>query len=135
VNGTEWRWVSEDVALAIHDEQIAEHGGLAGVRDLALLQSALARPQNLAAYANPDLAELAASYAVGIARNHPFLDGNKRTALVVAAGVFLPLNGYKLAASDAETVTIMLSVADGSMPEKDFAAWLRAHLQPYTAGR
>ena len=124
-----WRWVSEDVVLAIHDEQLAEHGGLAGLRDKSLLLSALARPQHLAAYANPDVADLAASYAVGIARNHAFIDGNKRTALVVAAGVFLPLNGYKLLASDEEAVRSMLSIADGSMSEPEFSVWLRTYFR------
>ncbi len=127
---TEWRWVAEDVVLAIHDEQLAEHGGMKGLREESLLLSALARPQNLAAYGTPDVADLAASYAVGIARNHAFIDGNKRTALVVAAGVFLPLNGYKLTASDGETVRVMLSVADGTMPEEELATWFRNHLAP-----
>lgn len=130
MNEENWRWIAEDVVLAVHDEQIAEHGGLAGVRDLPLLQSALARPRNLAAYGDPGVADLAASYAVGIARNHAFLDGNKRTALVVAAGIFLPLNGYALAASNTECVRVMLAVADGSMPEPDFVAWLRANIRP-----
>jgi death-on-curing protein len=130
VSQEEWRWVAEDVVLAIHDEQLAEHGGMKGLRDESLLLSALARPQNLAAYGTPDVADLAASYAVGIARNHAFIDGNKRTALVVAAGVFLPLNGYKLTASDGETVRVMLSVADGSMPEEELASWFRTHTVP-----
>ncbi len=125
-----WHWVSEDVVLAIHDEQLAEHGGMAGLRDRSSLLSALARPQHLATYGNPDAADLAACYAVGIARNHAFIDGNKRTVLVVAAGVFLPLNGYKLAASDGETVRVMLSVADGSMPEQELASWFRTHSMP-----
>ncbi len=103
---------------------------MAGLRDRSLLLSALARPQHLANYGNPDVADLAACYAVGIARNHAFIDGNKRTALVVAAGVFLPLNGYKLAASDGETVRVMLSVADGSMPEGELASWFRTHIMP-----
>ena len=123
----EWRWVAEDVVLAIHDEQLAEHGGMKGLRDKSLLLSALARPQNLAAYGTPDVAELAASYVMGIARNHAFIDGNKRTALVVAAGVFLPLNGYKLTASDGETVRVMLTVAEGSMAEQELALWFRTH--------
>ena len=126
----DWRWVSVDVVLAVHDEQLAEHGGIKGLRDESLLLSALARPQNLAAYGTPDVADLAASYAVGIARNHAFIDGNKRTALVVAAGVFLPLNGYKLTASDGETVRVMLSVADGSMAEQELALWFREHSAP-----
>jgi death-on-curing protein len=130
VSDLQWRWVSTNVVLAIHDEQIAEHGGLPGLRDDSLLLSALARPQNLAAYGNPDIADLAAAYAFGIARNHPFLDGNKRSALTVAAGVFLPLNCYELAASDADTVRVMLEVAGGSMPEPDFAAWLRGNIRP-----
>ncbi|MGB7266134.1 MAG: type II toxin-antitoxin system death-on-curing family toxin [Terracidiphilus sp.] len=125
----EWRWISEAVVLAVHDEQLAEHGGLAGIRDRSLLLSALARPRHLAVYGNPDVADLAASYAVGIVRNHAFLDGNKRTALVVAAGVFLPLNGYKLSASDGETVRVMLAVADGTTPEQELASWIRSNIQ------
>ncbi len=99
-----------------------------GIRDLALLQSALARPQNAAAYGSQDIADLAAAYAFGIARNHPFLDGNKRTAWVVAE-TFLLKNGYNLDASDRESLPIMLSVADGSLPEPEFAGWLRAHIE------
>lgn len=129
----QWRWVSSNVVLAIHDEQIAEHGGMPGLRDESLLLSALARPQNLAAYGNPDIADLAAAYAFGIARNHPFLDGNKRTSITVAAGVFLPLNGYKLTASDADTVAAMLAAAEGSIPEQDFAAYLRSNHKSYRA--
>ena len=113
----------------MHDEQIAEHGGLAGVRDLGLVLSALARSQNLAAYGNPDIADLAAAYAVGIARNHAFLDGNKRTAWV-AAETFLLKNGYELIASDEAGVTAMLAVAEGSMPEPEFAIWVRTYIRP-----
>jgi len=130
VSQKKWRWVSVDVVLAVHDEQLAEHGGKQGLRDESLLLSALARPQSLAAYGAPDLADLATSYAVGIARNHAFIDGNKRTALVVAAGVFLPLNGHKLIAGDGETVRVMLSVADGSMADEELAAWFRTHIVP-----
>ena len=99
------------------------------MRDLPLLQSALARPQNLAAYGNPDIADVAASYTIGIARNHAFLDGNKRTAWVVAE-TFLLKNGYELIARDEDGVTAMLAVADGSMPEQEFAIWLRTYIRP-----
>jgi death-on-curing protein len=126
----EIRWVSESVVLALHDEQLAEHGGAPGIRDNSLLLSALARPRNIAAYASPDLADLAAAYAVGIARNHAFIDGNKRTAIVVAAGVFLPLNGYELTASNEEIVRVMLAVADGSLLEDQLAAWFREWMRP-----
>jgi death-on-curing protein len=121
--------VAENAIYAIHDEQIAEHGGLAGVRDKALLLSALARPQNLLAYGTPDIADLAAAYAVGIARNHPFLDGNKRTAIVEAGGVFLPLNGYELVADNREIVRVMLAVAEGLMPDAELAAWFRTYMK------
>lgn len=122
--------VLESVVVALHDEQLAEHGGAPGVRDESLLLSALARPRNIAAYATPDLADLAAAYAVGIARNHAFIDGNKRTAIVVAAGVFLPLNGYELAASNQDIVRVMLAVADGSLPEDQLAARFREWMRP-----
>ena len=124
-----WRWVAENVVYAVHDEQIAEHGGLAGVRDKELLLSALARPQHLEVYGNPDVADLAAAYAVGIARNHPFLDGNKRTALVVAGGVFLPLNGYEIVADNREIVRVMLAVAEGLMDDAELGAWFRTYMK------
>lgn len=124
-----WRWVAAEVLLAVHEEQLAEHGGAAGVRDLGLLESALARPQNQAAYGNPDAADLAASYGVGLAKNHPFIDGNKRTAFV-AVELFLALNGHDLVADDADCVLTMLSVAAGSLDEPGFAAWLRTHSRP-----
>ena len=127
---TGWRWISEATALAIHDEQLAEHGGLPGVRDITLVQSALFRPKNLFAYGNPDLAELSASYAFGISRNHGFLDGNKRTAFVVAL-VFLLDHGYELTASDEEAVAEMLAVADGEISESELATWFRSHSRPY----
>lgn len=130
MNGKEIRRVLESVVLALHDEQLAEHGGAPGVRDHSLLLSALARPRNIATYSNPDLADLAAAYAAGIARNHAFVDGNKRIAIVVAAGVFLPLNGYELTASNEEIVRIMLAVADGSMAEPKLAAWFRKWMRP-----
>ena len=123
----DWRWVSSEVALAAHREQLAEHGGGDGIRAAALLESAMARPLNLAAYEEPDAAALAASYAYGIARNHPFVDGNKRTALVVSE-TFLMLNGYELEASDADLVLTFLALAAGDLSEADLAQWFRDHI-------
>lgn len=124
---TDWHWVQEDVACAIHLEQLREHGGGAGVRDLGLLQSALARPENLAAYGDPDVAALAASYGFGIARNHPFIDGNKRTAYVVCE-LFLALNGYVLTTSDADSTLTFLALAAGDLTEDALANWIRANI-------
>jgi death-on-curing protein len=126
---SQWTWIEESVVWAVHEAQLAEHGGLAGVRDAGLLASALARPINLAAYDAPDAAALAAAYAFGIARNHPFLDGNKRTAFVCAE-LFLALNGSTLLADDASCVSIMLALAGAELPEADFAAWLRTNSSP-----
>jgi death on curing protein len=123
-----WIWLSSDVLLAVHDEQLAEHGGGSGVRDLGLSESALARPRNLVNYGSPDVCDLAAAYGYGLARNHPFVDGNKRTAFV-AVELFLVLNGYELLADDANCVLTMLAVAAGSMAEPAFAQWLRDHTQ------
>lgn len=123
---TEWRWLSEALVLAIHDEQLAEHGGRVGIRDRGLLQSALARPINLATYGDPDAFALAAAYAFGIARNHPFIDGNKRTAFVAAA-VFLLDNGYEIDAAEEAVVTVMLGVSDSTFSESKLASWLRAN--------
>ena len=120
-------WISELFAIAIHDRQLAEHGGPSGTRDNTLLQSALSKPQNLNAYGDPDLAELAASYAFGIARNHPFVDGNKRTAFVVCE-TFLALNGVELTANDVDCVLIMQDLAAGEITEAEFAAWVRNNL-------
>ncbi len=122
-------WNSLDVALAIHDAQLAEHGGGEGVRDLGLLDSALARPLNLSADAAPDLPAMAAALGFGLARNHPFVDGNKRTAFV-AVETFLGLNGLDLMADDAACVIAMLELAAGDMAEDAFADWLRAHTTP-----
>lgn len=119
-----WRWVDRAVLLAVHDMQLAEHGGAEGLRDAALLDSALAKPLNLAAYGEPDAAALAASYGYGIARNHAFIDGNKRTALV-AAELFLRVNGWQLIASDPDCIFTMLAVASGDLTEDAFAVWLR----------
>ena len=127
-----WTWVVDSVALAIHEAQLAEHGGLSGLRDEGLFLSAMARPQNVAAYGDhPDAADLAAAYAFGLARNHPFLDGNKRTAFVVME-LFLSLNGWTLDADDAECISTMESVAAGDLPEKNLAVWLRSHQVPHT---
>ena len=123
-----WVWVDPKVLLAVHDEQLAEHGGAAGTRDAGLFESALARPRNLAHYGQPDTADLAAAYGCGIARNHPFIDGNKRTAFV-AVELFLRLNEQDLAAHDSDCVLTMLSVAAGTLDEAAFAAWLRGHIQ------
>jgi len=119
-----WPWVALDVVLAIHDRQLAEHGGLPGTRDAALVESALARPQNLAAYGEPDAADLAAAYAHAIAKNHGFSDGNKRTAWVVAR-LFLRLNGVTLKFNPADAVAVMLGVAGGMVSEPELAAWFR----------
>lgn len=123
-------WISEALALAIHERQLAEHGGSSGVRDAGLLQSALARPLQAWSYGDPppDLASLAAALAHGLARNHPFVDGNKRTAHVCYR-VFLKLNGAELVASDEEKYLRMIALADGSLDETGFAAWLRAHVR------
>ena len=123
-----WIWILESVVYAIHSEQLAEHGGLDGIRDPSLLESALSRPQNLAYYENPDFADLAAAYGYGLARNHPFYDGNKRTAFVVVE-LFLMLNGYQLMANDQECIIAMLDVASGSISEQDFASWIRENSQ------
>lgn len=126
-------WLSKDLMLAIHDEQLAEHGGGVGVRDAGLLGSALTRPQNRFAYdPSSDLSSLAAAYAFGLARNHPFVDGNKRTAFV-AAEVFLDLNGMTVTASDEDCVLTMIRLAAGEMDEAEYAAWLRAN--SITSGR
>jgi death on curing protein len=117
-------WLSRELILAIHDEQLAEHGGLPGLREPGLLDSALARPLNCAGYGEPDVAELAAVYALGIARNHPFIDGNKRTAFV-ALELFLRLNGCFFTVADAEAVVMMLAMASGELPDGEFIVWLR----------
>ncbi|MDQ4060013.1 MAG: type II toxin-antitoxin system death-on-curing family toxin [Pseudomonadota bacterium] len=121
-------WVATAVVLAIHDAQIAEHGGSPGLRDQGLLESALARPQNLAAYGQPDLAALAAAYAFGIARNHPFVDGNKRVSAVVSR-LFLRLNGHDIAADQATRLQVWLGLAAGRISEEDLAGWFREHIR------
>ena len=129
-------WISKALALAIHDRQLAEHGGSAGVRDEALLDSALARPQQLYAYGEPapDLAALAASLAFGLARNHPFVDGNKRTAHVCYR-VFIALNDGEFQATEEDKYIAMLGLADGSLEESAFADWLRPRIALKPRGR
>ena len=124
-----WRWLPREVLIAVHEEQLAEHGGAAGLRDEGLFDSALARPRQLANYGEPDVADLAAAYAFGLVRNHPFIDGNKRTGFV-AAELFLRLNGFTLSAPDADCVLTMLAVAAGDISEEAFTAWLRGHAVP-----
>ena len=128
----QWVWLDSQVMLAVHEEQLVEHGGASGVRDQGLFESAMNRPLNLATYETPDFAALAASYGYGLARNHPFVDGNKRTAFV-AVELFLALNGWALVANDAQCVLTMLALASGDLTEAEFADWLRQHtelLQP-----
>jgi death-on-curing protein len=121
---SDWKWLRDDLALAIHEEQLAEHGGREGVRDSGALGLALARPRNLATYGEPDASSLAAAYAFGVARNHPFVDGNKRTAWVLAR-LFLKLNGLRLEFNEAEAVLVMLSLAAGEITESELADWFR----------
>ena len=120
---TEPVWLLRNVVEAVHDAQLAEHGGLPGLRDPGLLESALARPRNSFGYGETDIRVLAASYAFGIARNHPFLDGNKRMAFL-AAYVFLRLNGWRMTANEAEATAVTIALAGGQMSESDFATWL-----------
>jgi death-on-curing protein len=124
---TEPRWIPESAVLAIHDQQIATHGGLNGTRDRGVIQSALARPAHIWHYESQDIAVLAAAYAYGLSKNHGFNDGNKRVAFVVAK-TFLILNGHDLHADDAEIVRVMLAVADGTMAEAALAEWIRGLL-------
>lgn len=124
-----WRWLSIRSVLAIHAEQVAEHGGGTGVRDAALRESALARPMNLAVYGSPDAAALAAAYAYGLARNHPFVDGNKRTAFVVAA-TFLLRNDLSVEATEAEVVLAFVGLAAGRLSEEALASWFRQRMAP-----
>jgi len=122
-----WTWVGLAVVQALHDRQLAEHGGLSGVRDMGALESALARPLNLAAYGEPDAADLAAAYAFGLARNHGFADGNKRSAWVVAR-LFLMANGVSLNFDKAEALQMVLALAAGELAEDQVAAWFRERI-------
>ena len=125
-----WVWVGRAALELLHGESLAEHGGAAGLRDGGLLESALARPLHLAAYGQPepDLADLAAAYGIGLAKNHPYVDGNKRAAFL-AIGVFLLLNGHRLVATQAEATLTMVAVAAGELDETALATWLRHHVR------
>ena len=125
----EFVWVLDEVVFAIHDEQLAEHGGLSGIRDLGAVESALARSRNLFSYENcDDLASLAAAYAFGIVNNHGISDGNKRTALVTA-DLFLMLNGYELDSSPVDNVLAISGVADGTLTEEELTSFIRENLK------
>ncbi len=121
---TDFIWLLEETVLAFHEEQLAEHGGGVGIRDRGLLESALARPKQSAFYGNTDIAGLAAAYGFSLAKDHPFVDGNKRVAYV-AMETFLALNGVCLTAGDADCVSILLQLASGEINEEGFADWLR----------
>ena len=123
-----WRWVDRRLLVILHDESLVAHGGASGLRDEGSLESALARPLNLVAYGDPDVADLAAAYGVGLAKNHAFVDGNKRAAFL-AVGLFLRLNGHRLIASQADATVTMLSVAAGEIDEAEFAQWLRTYTE------
>ena len=125
----DWRWLDKRALMLLHDISLAEHGGASGVRDPGLLDSALARPLNLVAYGSPDLADLAAAYAFGLAKNHAFVDGNKRAAFL-SVGLFLGLNGHALNATQADALMAVMRLAAGELDEAGFAAWIRAHTQP-----
>ena len=124
---SQWVWIERRVVIAAHNEQLAEHGGATGTRDQGLLEPALARAENLVACGDPDVAALAAAYGFGIVRNHPFVDGNKRAALI-ATELFLALNGFELVVGDVECVITILALAAGELEEVEFAGWLREHL-------
>ena len=124
-----WRWVDKQLLLILHNESLAEHAGASGLRDEGLLDSALARPLNLLAYGEPDAADLAASYGLGLAKNDAFVDGNKRAAFL-AVGLFLALSGYRLNASQADATLTVMSLAAGEIDEAEFARWIRANSAP-----
>lgn len=120
----QFRWIDKRLLITLHDESLALHGGASGIRDEGLLDSALNRAVNLAMYGTPDFAELAAAYGVGLAKNHAFVDGNKRAAFL-SVGLFLGLNGYKLKATRVDATLTMLAVASGDIDEANFAVWIR----------
>lgn len=122
----QFRWVDKRLLIILHDESLAMHGGALGIRGEGLLDSALNRAVNLALYGTPDFAELAAAYGVGLAKNHAFVDGNKRAAFL-SVGLFLGLNGYQLKATQVDATLTMLAVAAGEMNEAEFSAWIRTN--------
>ena len=122
-----WRWIQREAMLRLHAMSLVQFGGLPGLRDEGLFESAMARPEQLAHYGTPDLADVAAAYAFGLAKNHPFADGNKRAAFL-ALGLCLRLNGYRLTASQPEATQTVLSLAAGELSEEELAAWIRSHL-------
>ena len=122
-----WQWIDRQLLTLLHDESLAMHGGASGLRDAGLLDSALARPLNLVAYGDPEIAALAACYAFGLAQNHPFVDGNKRAAFL-SLGLFLGLNGARLKATQAEATVLMFGLAAGEIDELTLAAWLRDNI-------
>jgi death-on-curing protein len=127
-------WIEDELVLAIHDRQLVEHGGAEGLRDEALLESALGRPLNHFAYESTDIIELAAKYSAGIVQNHPFVDGNKRTGFVVGV-LFLELNGYRFTASEEAAAQAVLELAAGTLEEKGFCEFMRANSKRTRAGR
>jgi len=127
-----WRFLSRRALDLLHDESLAEHGGRPGLRDQGLLESALARPQQLLNYGQPDVAALAAAYAFGLIRNHAFVDGNKRVAFL-AMGLFLGLNGQRLVTSQVDATLMVTALAAGDLNEDEFAQWLRHHIEPRQA--
>jgi death-on-curing protein len=122
-----WRWITRQALELLHNESLSLHGGAAGLRDEGLLESALARPLNLSAYGEPDVAALAAAYGVGLAKNHAFVDGNKRAAFL-AVGLFLGLNGFRLVTTQVDATLTMLAVAAGEIDEDRFAEWIRGRM-------
>lgn len=123
------KWLRREAILILHDESLAEHGGASGIRDAGLLESALARPENLFAYGEPDIFDLAGVYAAGIVKNHPFVDGNKRTGFLAAA-VFLEINGFSLQAGEADATLKTIALAASEISGVEYAAWLRENSSP-----
>lgn len=124
-----WRWIDKQALVLLHDESLSLHGGASGIRDPGMLESALARPRNLDHYGTPDIADLASAYAMGLAKNHPFVDGNKRAAFL-AVGLFLFLNNHRLTASPSEATLAVLALAAGEINDAGFARWLRTRIEP-----